>query len=286
MTNGLGFQYVLGGGVALATNPSNSSLFAEFGGGDPFTSNQSGIGSIVLPFGTVSGRNFARSVFIDNNIFAATENATIPVGVALPNGNTLPAYPTFASGASTYPTLGMVTSATVPGAANGLLPAGASFCACQFLQWGYWEANIPATGSGGPTNTVQSSFINTWLAGTPTVNIPTSGTASYNGAAIGTVSNNGANYLAAGAFNNTYNFGNNTGTITISNFDNKTFGGSVSGGGGTYAGSLTGSGGARNITGSAAGQFYGPGAVETGGAFFLHATSGTPYLASGIFAGK
>jgi hypothetical protein len=238
-----------------------------------------------LPFGTISGRNYARSTFIDNNIFAAAESAIQPVEVATNNGNTF-LYPTFASGASTYPTLGLLSSATVPGAANGLLPAGASFCACQFLQWGYWQANIPATNNGGPTNTVQSSFINTWLAGTPTVNLPTSGTASYNGAAIGTVSNNGVNYLAAGAFNNTYNFGNNSGTITISNFDNKNFTSAVSGGGGIYAGTLKGSGAASNITGTATGQFFGPGAAETGGAFYLHAISGPNYLASGIFAGK
>jgi hypothetical protein len=285
MTNGSGFQYVVTGGTALGTNPGNSSLFALFGGSDPFTPNTSGVGALILPFGTISGRNYARSTFIDNNIFAAAESAIQPVEVATNNGNTF-LYPTFASGASTYPTLGLLSSATVPGAANGLLPAGASFCACQFLQWGYWQANIPATNNGGPTNTVQSSFINTWLAGTPTVNLPTSGTASYNGAAIGTVSNNGVNYLAAGAFNNTYNFGNNSGTITISNFDNKNFTSAVSGGGGIYAGTLKGSGAASNITGTATGQFFGPGAAETGGAFYLHAISGPNYLASGIFAGK
>jgi trimeric autotransporter adhesin len=285
MTNGSGFQYVLTGSVALGTNPGNNSLFAEFGGADPFTPNQSGVGALVLPFGTISGRNYARSTFIDSNIFAATESATVPVVIATPSGSTT-SYPTFASGASIFPSLGLVTSASVPGAANGLLPAGASFCACQYLQWGYWEANIPAANNGGPTNTVQSSFINTWLAGTPTVNLPTSGTASYNGAAIGTVSNNGANYLAAGAFNNTYNFGSNTGTITISNFDNKNFTSAISGGGGVYAGTLNGSGAASNITGTAVGQFFGPGAVETGGAFNLHAISGPNYLASGIFAGR
>jgi hypothetical protein len=283
MTNGAGFRYALAGDAGLITNPASGTLFAEFAGTDPFTSNSSGIGAILLPFGTNSGRNFSRSTFIDNNIFAATESATVPVEIATNSGNTT-IYPTFAGGVSSYPALGLVTSATVPGAANSLLPAGVSFCACQYLQWGYWEANIPAVNNGGPTNTVQSSFINTWIAGTPTVNLPTSGIASYNGAAIGTVTNNGAAYLAAGGFNNTYNFGINSGTVSINNFDGQNYSGTVSGGSGIYGGTVNGAGSTR--TGSVVGQFYGPGAPETGGVFAVHATSGPSYIASGIFAGK
>ncbi|HZK88838.1 MAG TPA: FecR domain-containing protein, partial [Stellaceae bacterium] len=203
MTNGRPFQYVLTGAVALQTFPSNSTLSAVFAGSDPFTSNTTGIGTLVLPFGTASGRNFSRSTFIDDNIFAAADNATQGVQLTATNGTTT-TYPTDASGATTFPALGLISSGVVPGAANGLLPPGAAFCACQFLHWGYWEANIPAVNNGGPTNTVQSSYINTWLAGQPTVTLPTSGVGSFNGAAIGTVSNNGAVYLAAGGFSQTY----------------------------------------------------------------------------------
>ena len=76
MTNGSGLKYALQGSVGLATNPANSTLYAEFAGIDPFTSSSSGIGALILPFGTISGRNYSRSTFIDNNIFAATESAT------------------------------------------------------------------------------------------------------------------------------------------------------------------------------------------------------------------
>jgi hypothetical protein len=283
MTNGSGLKYALQGSVGLATNPANSTLYAEFAGIDPFTSSSSGIGALILPFGTISGRNYSRSTFIDNNIFAATENATQGVAISDTNGK-VTTYPTVTSGATTFPTLAMVSSATVPNAANGLLPAGASFCACQYLQWGYWQANIPPANNGGPTNTVQSSFINTWVAGTPTVNMPTSGSASYNGAAIGSVNNNGASYMAAGSFNNTYNFGSNTGTVAINNFDGHNFSGTVSGASGLYAGAI--SGGGSNRTGTVLGQFYGPAAAETGGTFAVQATSGPSYIASGIFAGK
>ena len=57
--------------------------------------------------------------------------------------------------------------------------------------------------------------INTWVAGQPTVNIPTVGVGSYNGAAVGTVFNNGATYLAAGGFNQMYNFAKQIGTVNI-----------------------------------------------------------------------
>jgi hypothetical protein len=282
MTTATGLPYVLGGQTNVTTNASNSTVGAVFvGTTDPSVPNQTGISTMTLPFGSQSGRNFGRSAFIDNNIYGATESANTPVQITTTGGATI-SYPTDSSGASAFPSLAMVTSATVPNAANGLLPAGVSFCSCQFLQWGYWTGHIPASNQGGPSNTTQSAYINTWLAGTPTVTMPTTGQGSFSGAAIGTVSNAGNNYLAAGGFNSTYNFGSNTGTVTISNFDGKTFSGTVHGAGNQYAGNLAGSG----LAGLTTGGFFGPNAVETGGTFGVHAVSGPSYLASGIFAGR
>jgi hypothetical protein len=39
------------------------------------------------------------------------------------------------------------------------------------------------------------------------------------------------------------------------------------------------------LRGQINGTFYGPMAAETGGAFSVQSISGSPYLASGIFAG-
>jgi hypothetical protein len=234
-----------------------------------------------MTFGSPSWRNFGRSAFIDNNIYGATESHDTPVKITTTGGATIN-YPTASSGATEFPSLAMVTSKTVPKAADALLPAGISHCSCQYLQWGYWTGNIPPSNQGGPSNTAQSAYINTWLAGQPTVTMPTTGTGTFTGAAIGTVSNAGNTYLAAGGFNNTYNFGTNTGTIGISNFDGKNFSGTVNGTGNLYAGTLSGSG----LAGVTAGGFYGPNAAETGGTFGVHAISGPSYIASGIFAGK
>lgn len=291
MTNGRPFEYVLAGSTTLTTDPTGGTVFSLFSGTDPFTQSTnpgSGIQTLLLPFGTSSGRTYARSAFIDNNIFAAAESPTQGVQLVSPSGATF-TYPTYVSGAATYPTLALVTSGAVPGAADSLFAAaGATMCACQYLQWGYWEANVPAINQGNATNSVQSSYINTWVAGQPTVTLPTVGTATYNGAAIGTIANNGANYLAAGTFSNVFTFGPNTGSIAINNMDGRSYSGTVSiSGGNVYGGSLSQvAGPPGGVNGSAVGGFYGPNAAETGGFFFLKNTSGTNYLASGIFAGR
>jgi hypothetical protein len=141
------------------------------------------------------------------------------------------------------------------------------------------------------------------IGGLPTVNLPTTGTGSYSGSATGTVFNNGANYVATGSFSNVYNFGTNTGNVTISNFDGRTFSGSVAGLGVTtaqaiqaaaaqglalpanvgnlvYSGKLAGSG----LTGVAGGAFFGDAAADTGGVFGVNSPSGA-YKARGVFGG-
>jgi trimeric autotransporter adhesin len=287
--------YALTGSVRLQTDPASSQLAATFVGTDPFTSlgSKSGLSALQLNFGSLpsQGVGHSRSTFIDNNIYAAMDSAITPsiiqANTSLGNNQTvvLPTYNSAGPDSSFVPSMTMVTAAALGPNANSWMPAGVTPCACQYLQWGYWTARIE-TPNSSLSQDIRNDFgsINTWIAGQPTVNMPTSGTASYNGAAIGTVNNNGANYLAAGSFNNTYNFGSNTGTVAINNFDGHNFSGTVAGSGPAYAGAI--SGGGSNRTGIVLGQFYGPAAAETGGTFAVQATSGPSYIASGIFAGK
>ena len=110
----------------------------------------------------------------------------------------------------------MVTSGAVPN--TSWMPSGVTPCACQYLQWGYWTGQVPSTATTGlGVARTDRAYINTWVAGQPTVNVPTSGVGMYNGAAVGTVYNgslgpNGATYLAAGGFNLKYTFGMTGGT--------------------------------------------------------------------------
>ena len=96
--------------------------------------------------------------------------------------------------------------------------------------------------------------------------------------------NNGQSYVAAGGFNGTYNFGTQTGTMAVNNFDGRNFtaSGSAPLTGANYSFAVTSPGTAGTVNGT----FYGPAAAETGGNFAVRTTIGPNYLASGIFAGK
>jgi hypothetical protein len=136
------------------------------------------------------------------------------------------------------------------------------------------------TGGGFGTPGGQSTFL---MGGSQLINLPTTGTGTYTGTAVGGVINAAAapaTYTASGGFSASYNFGSQTGNMTISNFDNKTFGGPITGAAGSYSAVLSGAG----LSGSAGGRFFGPGASGTGGLFVV-TNPATPYLATGVFAG-
>jgi hypothetical protein len=301
-----GSPYVLFGTTAVVTDPVANRVAATFAGADPFTAAQSGISSMVLNFGSLSSQitaNYNRSAFIDNNNYVALESPVTPSQI---NGNNLPTLTTAAnptvnapgsapvnSGLTNLtPSLAMVTSATVPN--TSWMPAGVTPCACQYLQWGYWTGQVQTPNAALTAATRNDrAFINTWIAGMPTpvgdlnTLAAQAVTGTYTGAAIGTVFNNGASYLAAGAYNGSYNFGTQIGTVAISNFDGKSFSTSgrapLTGANYTFAVTPTAS---SPVAGTVNGTFYGPLAAETGGNFAVHAVAGPTYLASGIFAGK
>jgi hypothetical protein len=260
--------YAIGiGAAAVATDAVNNSVFAAIVGVDTFGSNT----LLQLAFGSPIGGG---SAFVDDKNFAAVESPGQSSSVSSVSNpqNVAPSQSRIA----------MLTSGTVP--ANTLLPSG--LCQqCQFLQWGYWTGVVDTLNPAGTAVVRQDlAHINTWIAGIPTVTLPAAGVGTFTGNALGSVFNNGASYLAAGGFTGIYNFGTQIGTVAISNFDGRNFSGGVQIFPGLgYVGNLSGSG----LTGQAFGNFYGPGAPETGGQFAVHSSPGVPtYLASGIFAGK
>lgn len=268
----VGSPYAVTGTTSVQTNAPSNRVAATFTGSDPFGSN-----TLTAEFGTVVSRPLARATFIDDTRYAALESpdrASQVNGVNIQlNGDPLQAS-----------RLAMVTAATV---SNTLLPNG--LCStCQFLQWGYWTGALFTPNTDGTAVIRQDvAHINPWVSGVLSQTLPATGVGTFTGNAFGAVNNAGQSYLAAGQFSNTYNFGTRTGTLAISNFDGKSFSGTVSAGiGATYAGPLSGSG----VSGTATGAFFGntPGnpATETGGNFAVQAITEPPYLASGIFAGK
>jgi hypothetical protein len=277
-----GNPYVAAGNATMQTNATTNRVAVNFTGADPFTPSTSGINSLAINFGNVAGQSFARTAFIDDRVFGAAESPDTRSQI---NGTGLP-LPTQEANA---PLLGLVSSDTVP-IPNGAIQ-GVNFCDCQFLKWGYWTGQLNQVNS---TNTAitrsDRAFINTFVVGTPTSTADIASlagqavTGNYSGHAVGSVFNNGASYVSAGTFNGQYNFATQVGSVTISNFDGKTFSGSGPAPltGANYSGTLNGSG----VTGGFNGTFYGPQAANTGGGFAVRSTTTTPYLASGIFAGK
>ena len=266
---GTPLSYAITGGTAIGTDATNLQVAAVITGSDPFTSNASGVNSLVLSFGSLSpGSTNGRIGYINDNLFGVLES---PGGA----GSSLNSN---AGNANIY----LVTNTAVPNALATILPANVTPCTCAYVQWGYWGGQLTTSTDGGTR--YDSGAINTWVAGVPTPanQLPAMGTGTYSGAAVGTVSTGGATYVAAGGLTLGYNFGNNTGNISISNFDGHSFGGTVSGASGAYAGAISGSG----VSGTANGSFYGPGAGETGGGFAVQGQSGPSYIASGTFTGK
>ncbi|HTT80812.1 MAG TPA: hypothetical protein VMF86_14145, partial [Stellaceae bacterium] len=288
-TNAQATPYAVVGNALITTDAPNNSVQAILAG-NAQPSASGGVSALTLRYGGLTG-NAGTQAFVDDNTFAAAESATSPQSITI-NGTT--SQPTgqlylVSSGATTQPA-NPVTGQAAVNAADALLPPGASYCQCQYLQWGYWGGTLTTPTSDSASPRIDAANINTWVAGslTPLADLQNleamSVTATYTGAALGSVFNSGASYVAAGGFNGTYNFGTQSGTFAITNFDGHNFAASGSAPltGANYTFGTTGNGFAGTVSGS----FYGPKAAETGGNFAFQSTAGPTYIASGIFAGR
>src|SRR5262249_46215265 len=227
-----------------------------------------GYNTLTYQFGTVAGNAGRREAFVDDRNFAVLESDVAPQQA---NGQNL-----VVSGDPTQAGKLYLVNANVAPPPASLLPAGASYCQCQFLQWGYWGGDLL---TGNTTNAtisrVDRGHINFWAAGvtTPLPDLATlqsqGAVGTYNGHAIGSVSNNGANYIAAGGFTGTYNFGTRAANVSINNFDGNNFAANGTLPAGTASYSFTGSAPRTGMSGTVNGAFYGPMAAETGGSFSL-----------------
>src|SRR5208282_504918 len=109
--------YAITGTTVLSTDAAANRIVATFASDALTPSATGGVSNVSMAFG---GPN---SAFIDNNIYGAAESQTAPATV---NGSP-------AQAAQLY----LLSSGAAP-PPNSLLPSGASYCQCQYLQWGYW----------------------------------------------------------------------------------------------------------------------------------------------------
>ena len=222
-------------------------------------------------FGSVTGMGRNRSAFIDDNTFAVRDSTAAQSVDSLPvSFRALLVNQELAS-------------------ASDFLPSGVNFCSCQYLEWGYWIADVKP----GANTYRDRIHLATWVAGDVSQSTALSaltGTASYSGHAVGSVSTGGAIYQAAGTFTSTVNFGSpSASTTSITSFDGANYTGTgITLGAGTsglnkFSGSLAGAGRTVALTGSFINGGGDP-AAEMGGNFSID--GGAAYRAAGIIAAK
>ena len=253
--------------LTIMTNAGFNSVRAEF------TLSASVDGSTVgAILGSFGGLN---SAFIDDDRFVAATDIVI------------------VSAQSVLGELTMITNAGLQH--DGFLPAGVSFCDCDYLTWGFLAG---LRFLSAVTMTERHIELGTWVAGelsnvNQLVGIAPQ-TATYAGHVMAGVNNNGAIYQAVGAMSLNFTFGAGAfalNSVNITNFDGTNLAGVNSAGPqfGTNAynsGAFT-IGGmhptAGNITASVKGAFFGPGAppLDTGGSVDFN---GTAYTGHGTFA--
>ncbi len=282
----LGPAYAVGGTARIQLDPTQSALQANF---QTTALTQSGSGpdayaSGAYQLGNLQAGANLRSAYIDSRNFAAIDATTDP-NSASSTQNPLSSV----NGAGLRSSnLQMVTSDTVN--AQSFFP-GVNFCNCEYARWGFWAADTSRNSTSTAQTLADRGPLMLWVAGVqPAVGtIPTTGSATYGGHVIANFTDGTSQYIAAGNFSNTVNFGSKSGTVSISNLDNRSYLGNTSfsadprfftGTGATVSGSPTGF--------SLAGQFYqgstGP-AQEMGGNILFQGMSNS-YLGSGIFAAR
>lgn len=252
------------------------------------------LAGLVLGFGDslfTTGPN-GQSALIDDNRYALTYNfgETFAINddeeVIAPDSN---------------PRSYMVPSTLVAGADNALFTDVAR-CTCSFLEWGYWGTRFRGedVSETAPSDPRRRDFVHlgTWAAGDVSTygELPTVGTASYAGHAVGnvarTTTDGPVQYLAAGNFNMTYDFGSRSGSASITNFDGYNFGGSLTSPTGSAEGLNSFVGGLSNpgetLSGVLTGSFVrGPTGPAQGvvGSFGVSDPSGA-YTATGVVVGQ
>ena len=307
--------FVINGAGQVYLQGSASRMGAAFGVAN-LTPSATEMSSAVFEFGAASpsdptntqGLNTARTAYIDRSNFGA-RGAAIYNGTDAEisniqdnSGNNYTAGP----GASPSYTLSrsgllMVNANTVGANTSTFLTSistapSVTPCQCEYTQWGLWSADTLRTDTAHNISYSDKGNLMFWVAGLPAkaTDLPATGIATYTGHAIADINNNGNQYIAAGTFTNTVNFGSQTGSVQVSGLDTSTYGGTISfkGSAPFFAGSLNTGPSQRVMT--MAGQFFQGGPSNTTplygemGGFFSILGSGPSagYTGSGIFAGR
>ncbi|MFC3615794.1 FecR domain-containing protein [Lutimaribacter marinistellae] len=296
------FRSIYPGGAFIAFDPVTASLGGTIDVADT-TGTHPAAFAFSYGFGFDGEGEFpaARSAFLDSTRFAA--NSTGPSNVQ--GGNTTfmfsrteeviahQPYDPEIGFTGRDPGTYVVSAGLVP-QDNLFSGADVSPCRCDFMQWGWWgtqtEFRDSSLTGGSRTDMVHlGTFV---TADIPTAaELPMSGRGEWRGHAIGNVAVDGElgtrRYVAVGDMAMDFDFAERVGTLSIDNFDGRSFSGPMGSSGvgdalNRFDGPLSGDG----LSGSATGSFArGPLGPDQGvlGSFDV---GGFGYSAAGTFMGE
>jgi hypothetical protein len=281
--------------VTIQLNPDANRMQADFN-----FSRQSGsspptgiLNTAQIQFGSLDLTKKARGAYVDYDNFGAREAI---VQSSAPNALQLGLFdPVMSTNNSSVTNGSAMMVAIRPQDAQTIatgLGGGVTFCQCDYTRWGFWSTTTNRTESSLSLSDFGHMLL--WVAGQYPANasdVPLTGIATYAGHIIANVQNNGAQYIDAGNFTNTVNFGTQTGAVSAT-LDSTNYSGTVGllADRRNFAGTLTGvdnntllsNGRLMDMQGSFFKGVSGP-VGEMGGRV---AVTGPSYLASGIFVGK
>lgn len=263
--------------VVVKTDPASNRASATFNVNNWDTGT-----SASFQLGGTSGASYATSAFIDDKNWGVADR---PADV-LTNTTSVTKGSTTSGGMDVQSRTVAVSSGTAS-LASFFAASGVTPCSCDFLTWGVWGGDIrynanSAYNPNGRDRLNLASFVAGTL--TPQIQLPNTGSATYSGHAFGNVRNGTQSYVAAGTYTNAWNFGSQTGSVTIGNFDGATYNGTTALTTGTvqFTGPISGAG----RTGSVSGAFFASPTDPAKGQAGNFGISGPGYKAGGTFAGQ
>ncbi len=265
------------GDVIVKTDPASNRASATFNVNNWDTGT-----SASFRLGGTSGASYATSAFIDDKNWGVADRPSDVLAhtTSITKGSST-------SGGPDVQSRTVAVSSGTASLASFFAASGVTPCSCDFLTWGVWGGDV-RYGSNSAYNPNGRDRINfaSFVAGTltPQVQLPNTGSATYSGHAFGNVQNGIKSYVAAGTYTNSWNFGSQTGNVTIGNFDGATYNGTTALTTGTvqFTGPISGAG----RTGSVSGAFFASPTDPAKGQAGSFGISGTGYKAGGTFAGQ
>ncbi len=227
----------ISGSAFLLLDPTDSrAQLNMFLSADRMTATPAGgLDDIQIQMGNYDPGLPARSTYVDYDIFGGREgvanNAGGPSGPAAVYLTEVNGTPVLSDRSA------FVSSGAVQPAGQF---SGVTFCDCAYTRWGFWAQENSRTVSG--TEYRDRIHLGTWVTGVlPSPSeVPTVGTATFNGHVIGTFAASGNQYVAAGQFTQTVDFGAQTGTFSIPLLDGRGYAGylTLAGGSPFFVGTL------------------------------------------------